>query len=175
MRNKLNWLGGFLLWLLFGFMMLMFSLNSANGRGGLIAVASFFAVICYLISLTTMFSFVKPTRESLQIVNPGARVIVPWGRVKGVDAENGLVVSAIGHRDVACYAFQGSLLGKLWGSRRNAGAAEAIEAWRKKNADRVSGGEIHSEVPWVRHLLWFAVGWSVLAGGIPVLARLLQP
>lgn len=115
MRNKLNWVGGLLLWMLFGFMMLMFSLNPVNGWSGLIAVASFFAAICYLISLTTMFSFVKLTRESLQIVNPGMRVIVPWGRVEGVDAENGLVVRVADHRDVACYAFQGSLLGKLWG------------------------------------------------------------
>ncbi|WP_405425463.1 hypothetical protein [Micromonospora sp. NBC_00617] len=174
MRNKLNWVGGLLLWMLFGFMMLMFSLNPVNGWSGLIAVASFFAAICYLISLTTMFSFVKLTRESLQIVNPGMRVIVPWGRVEGVDAENGLVVRVADHRDVACYAFQGSLLGKLWGSRRNVGAAEAIEAWRKKNADSVPGGEVLSEVPWVRHLLWFAVGWSALALGIPILARLLQ-
>lgn len=175
MRNRLNWVGGVLLWLLFGFMMLMFSLNSANGWGGLIAVASFFAVICYLISLTTMFSFVKLTPESLQIVNPGLRMIVPWGRVKGVAADNGLVVSVLGHRDVACYAFQGSLLGRLWGSRRNARVADAIEARMIKSADRKSGGEVYSEVPWVRHLLWFTIGWSVFAGVIPVLARLFQP
>ncbi|MEU8406560.1 MULTISPECIES: hypothetical protein [Micromonospora] len=174
MRNKLNWVGGSLIWLLFGFMMLMFSLNPANGWSGLIAVASFFAVICYLISLTTMFSFVKPTHESLLIVNPGVRVVVPWDRVKGVDSGNGLVVSVVGHRDVACYAFQGSLLGRLWGSRRNVRAADAIEVWRKRNAGSASGGKIYSEVPWTRHLIWFAAGWSVFAGGIPILARLLQ-
>ncbi|MGC4767545.1 hypothetical protein ACLQ25_00970 [Micromonospora sp. DT44] len=160
--------------MLFGFVMLMFGLNPANGWPGLIAVASFFAVICHAIALTTMFSFVKPTRESLQIVNPGAQVLVPWGRIRSVDAANGLVVSVVGHRDVACYAFQGSLLGKLAGGRRNTRVAALIEARRKEHATSTSGEVVCSRIPWQRHLAWFAVAWSALAGVIPTLARLSQ-
>ncbi|MFY1620550.1 hypothetical protein [Micromonospora sp. WMMD736] len=174
MRNRLNWSGGFLIWMLFGFMMLMFGLNPANGWLGLIAVASFFAVVCHVIALMTMFSFVKPTRESLQIVNPWAQVLVPWGRIRSVAATDGLVVSVLGYGDVACYAFQGSLLGKLAGGRRSTRVAALIEARRKEHATRTSGEEVRSGLPWQRHLAWFAVVWSALAGVIPILARLSQ-
>lgn len=162
-----------MLWLLFGFMMLMFGLNPANDWGELVGVASFFAVICYLASLASMFSLVKPGREALLVVNPGAVVTVPWSRIRSIDAQNGLVIKVAGSREVACYAFQGSLLGKVFGDAGADRAADAIEKYRIKNAALESSDEVESKVPWIRHLLWLTLIWSAFAIAVPVVARLL--
>ncbi|MGC4765869.1 hypothetical protein ACLQ20_23725 [Micromonospora sp. DT46] len=162
-----------MLWLLFGFMMIMFSLNPANDWGELVAVASFFGVICYLVSLASMFSLVKPQRKALLVINPGAVVTVPWSRIRSIDAQNGLVVQVVGAKEVVCHAFQGSLVGRIFGAASANRAADTIERYRTRSASLEASDEVESRVPWRRHLLWLTSIWSVLAIGVPLGVRLL--
>lgn len=161
------------LWLLCGFMMLMFSLNPANDWGELVGVASFFAIICYLVSLTSMFSLVKPRREALLVVNPGAEFTVPWSRIRSIDTQNGFVIKLAGSEEIACHAFQGSVLGRLFGNASAKRASGAIEKYRIGRGSRESSGEVESKVPWMRHLSWLALIWSAFAIAVPAVARLL--
>lgn len=115
MRDRANWSGGLLLWLLFGFMMLISSLNPANDLGELALVGAFFVVICYFVSLTAMFPYVKTTPAVLVVVSPGSSTATPWDRVRGVSAEHGLSVEVDGLGTLECYAFQPSLVGRLLG------------------------------------------------------------
>ncbi|WFF03990.1 hypothetical protein [Micromonospora sp. WMMD964] len=169
MRSWGAWFGGVMLWALFGFMMVMFSRNPANGWGGLLLVAAFFVGICHLTTLATMFSYVKVTPSALLVVNPGLSTVIPWSLVQQVDAEHGLVVRVRDADDVHCYAFQPSLMGRLVGYPGAHRAVEKIESY----ADARTAAEDHLEraVTWKRHLLFLVGGWSVFALLVPSLVR----
>ncbi|MEV6371716.1 hypothetical protein [Micromonospora musae] len=170
MRNWVGWIGGSSIWLAFGFMAIMFSLNSANSFGELALVGTFFAVICYLVSLATMFSYVKVTPAYLVVVNPGSFNSMPWREIRNVNADRGLSVEADGLGLVECYAFQSSLAGRLMGYPGARRAAKRINQFRVEKANPVGGDQSRREVPWRRHLIWFLSGWVAFSLLIPLLA-----
>ncbi|WP_307937317.1 hypothetical protein, partial [Salinispora arenicola] len=108
MRNWITWAGGFLLCLLSGFMVVMFSLNPANSLGELLTVATFLTVVCYLISLFTMFSYVRATSSGLVVVNPGALFRISWRDVRKLSTDQGLSIELASGK-VDSFAFQASL------------------------------------------------------------------
>ncbi|MEO3773164.1 hypothetical protein [Micromonospora sp. B9E7] len=173
MRSWGAWFGGLLLWAVFGFMMVMFSRNPANGWGGLLLVAAFFVGICHLVTLATMFSYVKVTPAALLVVNPGLSTAIPWSRVQEVVAERGLVVRVTGAEDVHCYAFQPSVVGHLTGYRGAHRAVKKIVSYGQRVAVAADEGEPERAVTWRRHLLWLVGGWSVFALLVPSLVRVL--
>ncbi|MGW3784327.1 hypothetical protein ACWD5Z_07060 [Micromonospora chokoriensis] len=172
MRNWGVWFGGLMLWALFGFMMVMFSRNPANGWDQLMLVAAFFVGICHLTTLATMFSYVKVTPAALLVVNPGLSTVIPWSRVQQVDAKHGLVVRVRDVDDVHCYAFQPSVIGRLMGYPGAHRAVKKIVSYGRRVAI-ADEGEPESAVTWRRHLLWLVGGWSVFALLIPSLVRVL--
>ncbi|MEV4766460.1 hypothetical protein AB0J89_27915 [Micromonospora chokoriensis] len=171
MRSWGVWFGGLMLWALFGFMMVMFSRNPANGWGQLMLVAAFFVGICHLTTLATMFSYVKVTPSALLVVNPGLSTVIPWSRVQQVDAEHGLVVRVRDADDVHCYAFQPSLIGRLVGYPGAHRAVEKIESYA--NARTAAEDHLERAVAWKRHLLFLVGGWSLFALLVPSLVRVL--
>ncbi|MBQ1017274.1 hypothetical protein KBX71_05260 [Micromonospora sp. D93] len=173
MRNWGVWFGGLMLWAVFGFMMVMFSRNPANGWDQLLLVAAFFVGLCHLVTLAAMFSYVKVTPAALLVVNPGLSTAIPWSRVQEVVAERGLVVRVKGADDVHCYAFQPSVVGGLMGYQAARRAASKIDSYRKSVALTVGKDDSRGEVPWRRHVLRLVGGWSVLALLIPSSVRVL--
>lgn len=172
LRNWANWGGGLLLWLLFCFMMLMFSQNPANSLVELALVGTFFVVICYLISLATMFSYVKATPATLVVVNPGSSTSIPWARVRAVRAEHGLSVEVDGLGSVECYAFQRSLIGRLIGYPGARRAAKKIDRFKADRAT-LSAGDPEVETPWRRHVSWLFSGWVAFSLLVPLLVRVI--
>ncbi len=165
------WFGGLTLWAAFGFMMVMFSRNPANGWGQLMLVAAFFVSICHLTTLATMFSYVKATPAALLVVNPGLSTVIPWSRVQQVDAEHGLVVRVRDAEDVHCHAFQPSVVGRLVGYPGACRAVRKIESYGKIVARTAGDEDPVSLVAWRRHLLFLVGGWSVFALLIPSSVR----
>ncbi|MEV0330089.1 hypothetical protein AB0H63_27090 [Micromonospora echinospora] len=166
-------MGGFLLCLILGFMMIMFSLNEANRWLELAAVASFFAGICYFIALFTMFSYVKATADGLIIVNPGSAYRLPWSELRRLKPEGGLSVELKNGEIVFCFAFQPSLLGRMLGYPAARRAIRKIEKFRAQGVPAAAGRGTSSEVPWRRHVHWIVGIWVSLALMIPALVRLL--
>ncbi|WP_327643462.1 hypothetical protein [Micromonospora zamorensis] len=173
MRSWGAWFGGLMLWAVFGFMMVMFSRNPANGWGELVLVAAFFVGLCHLVTLAAMFSYVKVTPAALLVVNPGLSTAIPWGRVQEVVAEHGLVVRVRGAEDVHCYAFQPSVVGRLMGYPGAHRAVKKIDSYGKRLALAADKDDPESAVTWRRHLLWLVGGWSVFALLVPSLVRVL--
>ncbi|MGC4810892.1 hypothetical protein ACLQ29_10225 [Micromonospora sp. DT228] len=172
MRRWGAWFGGLLLWAVFGFMMVMFSRNPANGWSELLLVAAFFVGLCHLVTLAAMFSYVRVTPAALLVVNPGLSTAIPWSRVQEVVAEHGLVVRVSGAEDVHCYAFQPSVVGRLMGYPGARRAVRKIDTYGRRVA-LADEGDPESRATWRRHLLWLVGGWSVFALLIPPLVRVL--
>ncbi|MFF5177969.1 hypothetical protein ACFY2Q_08080 [Micromonospora sp. NPDC000316] len=173
MRNWGLWFGGLLLWAVFGFMMVMFSRNPANGWGQLMVVAAFFVGLCHLVTLDAMFSYVKVTPTALLVVNPGLSAAIPWNRVEKVAAERGLVVRVRDAEDVHCSAFQPSVVGRLLGYPGAHRAVRKIESYGQAVVRTAGEDDPQRAVAWRRHLVFLVGGWSVFALLIPSLVRVL--
>lgn len=171
MRSWGAWFGGSMLWAVFGFMMVMFSRNPANGWAQLMLVAAFFVGICHLTTLATMFSYVKVTPAALLVVNPGLSTAIPWGRLQEVVAEHGLVVRVRDADDVHCYAFQPSIIGRLVAYPGAYRAVRKIERYEKAVALTAGQGDLERAGTWRRRLLFLVGGWVVFAVLIPSLIR----
>lgn len=170
MRNWITWAGGFLLCLLSGFMVVMFSLNPANSLGELLTVATFLTVVCYLISLFTMFSYVRATSSGLVVVNPGALFRISWRDVRKLSTDQGLSIELAGGK-VDSFAFQASLAGRVLGYPGARRAARKIERVRVKGVGTGEGRDVGPVVPWRRHVSWIVAIWVTFALIIPLSIR----
>ncbi|WP_155255731.1 hypothetical protein [Salinispora fenicalii] len=172
MRGWITWTSGFLLCLLVVFMVVMFSLNSANGWGELLGIATFFTPICYLISIFTLFPYVRATSSGLVVVNPDKIFRIPWRNVRELSADQGLYVELTNGEKVYSFAFQVSMIGKFLrypGARR---AVRKMEKIRAKGVDSGGGLDVDSAVPWRRHTSFVMGFWVTFALIIPSLVRL---
>lgn len=172
MRNWINWTGGILLCLLFGFMVVMFSLNSANSWGELLAIATFFTPICYLVSIFTLFPHVRATSSGLVVVNPGIIFRIPWRNVRGLSADHGLFVELTNGKKVFSFAFQASMIGRLLGYPGARRAVRKMERVRVKGVSGGGGADVDSVVPWRCHVIFIMAFWVTFALIIPSLVRL---
>lgn len=150
----------------------MFSLNSANSWGVLLAIATFFTPVCYLISLFTMFSYVRATSSGLVIVNPGELFRISWRDVRKLSSDHGLYVELTNGKKVDSFAFQASLVGRLLGYPGARRAVRKIERVRVKGVGSGGGRDVDPVVPWRRHAGLIVAFWVAFALIIPSLIRL---
>lgn len=150
----------------------MFSLNSTNSWGELLGIATFFTPICYLVSIFTLFPYVRATSSGLVVANPDRIFRIPWRKVRELSADQGLFVELTNGEKVFSFAFQASMIGQFLGYP---GARRAVRKIEKVRAKRVGGGgglDVDSVVPWRRHIGFILAFWVTFALIIPSMVRL---
>lgn len=172
MRGWITWTGGFLACLLFGFMVVMFSLNSANSWGELLGIATFFTPICYLASIFTLFPYVRATSSGLVVANPDKIFRIPWRNIRKLSAGHGLFVELTDGEKIFSFAFQASMIGRFLGYPGARRAVRKIEKVRAKGDSSGGGLDVDSVVPWRRHISFIMAFWVTFALIIPSLVRL---
>lgn len=172
MRGWLNWAGGGLVLLLFGFMTMMFGRNPDNRPVELFLVGCFFAVISYAVAVPAMFSYVEVSAATVVVVNPGSAYRIPWSAVRTLSAANGLSIELTDGRKVDCFAFQSSSVGRMLGYPGARRAVRKLEQVRSRGV--AVDPRVHPDpvVPWRRHVFWSVGLWATFAVVIPWLVRL---
>ena len=104
--------------------------------------------------------------------NPGSCVVIPWSKIRKVGYEGGLRIELKGRaKPLRSAAYQGTLIGRLAGWSSSHKAALAIEKYQHEAAKDSGNSQIREAFPWRAHLLWFGIGWTVLAVVMPLLGR----